>query len=590
MKVQHVLNSWAIYGRILRQIQPHWGDLTLLLAVAALATPIALLIPVPLKIVVDSVLGSHPLPAIVEWVTPQWMTASSTAILWFSVGLVILIALVGLLQRFGFWILGEYLGEKLVLEFRSTLFARVSRLSLAQHDIRGHTDLAYRIQYDAPAVRWLVMDGALPLITAVLTLLGMIYVIARINVQLALAAVVVIPIILVLTHTFSGRLRANWKRVKILETGALSVVQEVLGAMRVVKAFGQERREQERFFDVSRQTILERIRVVIAETQFNLLVGLSIAAGTATVLFVGAQAVRAGQLTTGELLLVMAYIAQLYDPIQVIGKQVAAQQSSLVSAERAFSILDEKPSVQEVRNARPIARAKGDLAFVHVGFAYNSGQPVLRDVTFEVRSGATVGIVGKTGAGKTTLVSLLTRFYDPTEGAIYLDGVDLRTYRLGDLGNQYAIVLQEPVLFPTTIAENIAYGTPGAHYSEIVSAAKAANAHDFIQAFAQGYETLVGDRGTRLSGGERQRVSLARAFIRNSPLLILDEPTSSVDSETDAAIMDAMLRLIKGRTTFIIAHRMATLRCCNLLLVLEGGRLAHVIDRPQAELPELKLS
>ena len=577
----HVYNAWTIYLRVLQQIRPHWLGLAILLALSALAAPVALLMPLPLKIVVDSVLGSHPLPQFLDPFVPSWIAASPSATLWFAVALVLVVALLGLMLQLGSWILQEYLGEKIVLEFRSKLFEHVSQLSLAQHDRRGGSDLTYRIQYDAPAVRWLVMDGALPFLTALLTLLAMLYVIARLDFRLGVVALIIVPVIFLLTQIYSRRLRANWRRVKTAETSALSVVQEVIGAIRVVKAFGQERREQKRLFDVSRQGILERIRVIVAESEFSLLIGITVAAGTAMVLFIGAEAVRAGQLTTGELVLVMAYLAQLYAPIQMMGKQIAAQQGSLASAERTFSILDENPAVVEAPNAKPLVRANGDIAFANVGFAYDSGRCVLRNVSFDVPAGTTVGIIGKTGAGKTTLVNLLTRFYDPTEGAIFLDGNDLRTYRIADLRNQFSIVLQEPVLFPTTIAENIAYGTPDADHDAIIAAAKAANAHDFIAALPEGYDTLVGDRGVRLSGGERQRVSLARAFIKDSPLLILDEPTSSVDTETEKAIMEATLRLIANRTTFIIAHRHSTLRHCDLLLVLNEGRLVQVTDNPQ---------
>ncbi len=589
MTTKHVYSAWAIYLRALQQTHPHWLGLAILLALGALAAPVALLMPLPLKIVVDTVLGSHPLPQFLDPFVPSWIAASPGATLWLAVSLVLLIALLGLMRGLGSWILQEYLGEKIVLEFRSKLFEHVSQLSLAQHDRRGSGDLTYRIQYDAPAIRWLLLDSAIPLLTELLTLLAMLYVIAGLDFRLGVVALIIVPAVFVLIQIYRRRLLTSWRRVKMAETTALSVVQEVIGAIRVVKAFGQERREQKRLLDVARQGILERIRVTVAESEFNLLIGVTIAGGTATVLLIGAEAVRAGQLTTGELVLVMAYIAQLYAPIQTIGKQIAAQQGSLASAERVFSILDEHVDVAEVPNARPLLRANGDIVFANVSFTYNSGGPVLRNVSFDVPAGTTVGIIGKTGAGKTTLVSLLTRFYDPIEGAIFLDGNDLRTYRIADLRNQFSVVLQEPVLFPTTIAENIAYGTPDADHDAIIAAAKAANAHDFIVELSEGYDTLVGDRGVRLSGGERQRVSLARAFIKDSPLLILDEPTSSVDTETEKAIMEATLRLIADRTTFIIAHRHSTLHCCDVLLVLNHGRLVRVTDSPRAVLQDLAL-
>jgi ATP-binding cassette subfamily B protein len=584
--MQNSYSAWTIYRRVFQQIRPHWMGLTILVALNALAAPIALLMPVPLKIVVDNVLGSQPLPAFLQLTVPSALVNSPGSILGFAAALLIAVALLSQTLRLGSWILQEYLSEKLVLEFRSKLFAHVTQLSLVQHDRRGGSDLTYRIQYDAPAIRWLVMDGALSFFRASLTLFAMLYVIARLEPLIAAIALITIPAIVVLTRFYSPRLHENWRNVKILETGALSVVQEVLGAIRVVKAFGQESREQERLVQVSRRGLLERIRVIFNESTFNLLVGLTIAIGTAAVLLVGARAVRSGQLTTGDLVLLMAYVAQLYDPIQMMGKQLTAQQGSLTGAERTFAILDESPAVQERPNPKPLQRASGKIAFRDVGFSYRSPQNVLQGISFEIPAGTTVGLIGRTGAGKTTLLNLLTRFYDPTEGAIFLDDVDLRDYQLVDLRNQFSIVLQEPVLFPTTIAENIAYGVPNADEAAIMAAARLANAHDFISALPKGYETVVGDRGAMLSGGERQRISLARAFIKDSPLLILDEPTSSVDAATETAILEATLRLISNRTTFIIAHRQSTLRHCHMFLVLDKGRIVNVATGSDAGVEE----
>jgi ATP-binding cassette subfamily B protein len=319
-----------------------------------------------------------------------------------------------------------------------------------------------------------------------------------------------------------------------------------------------------------------RIRYAMGEGIFGLLVGLTTAVGTAAVLFLGMRHVQAGVLTLGQLLLVLGYLSQLYAPLKTISKKVGDLEASLASAERAFALLDAAPDVAERPNARPLARARGAVAFRNVWFAYGTDQPVLHDISFEIAAGTRLGIAGTTGAGKTTLVSLLTRFYDPTAGQILLDGVDLRDYKLGDLRNQFAIVLQEPVLFSTSIAENIAYGRPDAGDDEIVAAARAANAHDFIMNLPQSYETLVGERGMRLSGGERQRISLARAFLKDAPILILDEPTSSVDVKTEAAIMEAMERLMQGRTTVMIAHRLSTLATCDTRLEIEHGRLVTI--------------
>jgi ATP-binding cassette subfamily B protein len=418
----------------------------------------------------------------------------------------------------------------------------------------------------------------IPLLAALTMLGSMLYVTARLSPKLALVAVAVSPPLLVVTAYFRRRLRKQWRDVKKLESSAQSVVQEVLGAMRVVKAFTREGHEHQRFEHQTRSGMTARLGVALQEDCYGMLVGLFLAAGTSAVMYIGVRDVRANALSLGSLLMVMAYLAKLYDPIKTLGKQLAARERSMASAERAFALLDESPDVVDNPDARPLQRARGDVAFRDVSFSYPGGVggenlPALDRLSFVIPAGTRVGIAGKTGAGKTTLINLLSRFYDPTGGAILLDGVDLRDFRLADLRNQFSIVLQEPVLFSTTIAENIAYGKPGATEEEIVAAAKAANAHDFIASLADGYQTQVGERGMCLSGGERQRISLARAFLKDSPIMILDEPTSSVDLRTEAQIIEAMQRLMHGRTSFMIAHRPATLESCDLLLRLESGRI-----------------
>jgi ATP-binding cassette subfamily B protein len=396
---------------------------------------------------------------------------------------------------------------------------------------------------------------------------------ARIDMGLALVALTISPLLFLLSEFYRRRLRNRWTEIKQLDSAAMAVLQEALSAVRVVKAFGQEEREQQRFVRQANKSMWEQLRVVFTEAKFGLLVALTIAVGTAAVLVIGMRHVQAGALTLGELLMVMAYIAQLYKPLETLSKKMTDLQSACASAERAFTLLDELPEVAERPHARPLRRARGAIAFEHVSFSYGSDRVILRDISFTVSPGTCVGLSGRTGAGKTTLVSLLPRFYDVTAGRILLDGVDLRDYGLGDLRNQFAIVLQEPVLFSTSIAENIAYGRPGASHEEIIAAAQAANIHEFIVSLPEGYQTPVGERGMRLSGGERQRISLARAFLKDAPILILDEPTSSVDTKSEAVIMGAMERLMRGRTTFMIAHRPNTLQNCALRLHVEAERV-----------------
>ncbi len=564
----------ALYRRLLQEARPYWFHFAGLFGLGLLASPVALLTPVPLKIAVDSVLGGRPLPVFLQPFFPETAAQSPTAILLFAIGLLVAVAALGQLQGLASTLLRAYVGERLVLDFRARLVNQVQRLSVSYHDARGTADSLYRIQHDVPAIQNMV-DGVIPSVSAAITLVMMITVTALLDWQLALVALAISPPLCFLSGVYRPRMRSQWRDAKKLESSALAVVQETLGALRVVKAFRQEARETDRFLRRSREGMAARLGLALLQGRYGLYVGLTMALGTAAVLLIGVRHVRTGALTLGQLLLVMGYLAQLYQPLKTISRKAASLQSYLASAERAFALLDERPDVPERLHARPLVRAAGAVEFQHVFFAYNSDRPVLHDVSFAVPAGARVAIVGTTGAGKTTLVGLLTRFYDPTAGAVLLDGMDLRDYRLADLRDQFAIVLQEPVLFSTSIGENIAYGRPGASDLDIVRAAKAAGAHDFIASLPRGYATPVGERGIQLSGGERQRVALARAFLKDAPLLILDEPTSSVDVKTEAVILEAMDRLMQGRTAFLITHRLSALATCDARLQLEQGRLVE---------------
>ena len=564
----------VLYRRLLQETRPYGFHLAGLFGLGLLASPVALLTPVPLKIAVDSVLGGHPLPVFLQPFFPESAAQSPTAILLFAIGLLVAVAALGQLQGLASTLLQAYIGERLVLDFRARLVNQVQRLSVSYHDSRGTADSLYRIQHDVPAIQNLV-DGVIPSVSAAITLAMMITVTVLLDWQLALVALAISPPLFFLSGVYRPRMRSQWRHAKKLESSALAAVQETLGALRLVKAFRQEERETDRFLRRSREGMAARLGLALLQGRYGLYVGLTMALGTAAVLLIGVRHVRTGALTLGQLLLVMGYLAQLYQPLKTISRKAASLQSYLASAERAFALLDERPDVPERLHARPLVRAAGAVEFQHVSFAYNSDRRVLHDVSFAVPAGARVAIVGTTGAGKTTLVGLLTRFYDPTAGAILLDGMDLRDYRLADLRDQFAIVLQEPVLFSTSIGENIAYGRPGASDLDIVRAAKAAGAYDFIASLPHGYATPVGERGIQLSGGERQRVALARAFLKDAPLLILDEPTSSVDVKTEAVILEAMDRLMQGRTAFLITHRLSALATCDARLQLEQGRLVE---------------
>jgi ATP-binding cassette subfamily B protein len=475
-----------------------------------------------------------------------------------------------------YWLVQTWAGERMVLDFRSQLFQHVQRLSLAFHDRRGSGDPTYRIQNDAPALSQIAIRAILPSITALLTLAGMLYITARLDFQLAMLAVFITPCLFLVTRKYSSRVHNEWSEVRDRDSSAMSVINETLGALRVVKAFGQENREYRRFRRHSGKYVRGQMHLALLQSSFYALVGLTIVCASAVGLYLGVRHVQAGLLTIGDLLLVMAYLGKLYEPLSMLSGKVVEIQASLVSVGRAFALLDEVPDVEEKPDARPLARAAGAVEFRNIAFGYSEQHSILRNVSLKVEPGAHIGILGRTGSGKTTLISLLTRLYDPNGGSILLDGIDLRDYKLADLRDQFSIVLQEPVLFSTTIAENIAYTCPQASRDELIAAAKAARAHDFIMRLPDGYDTQVGARGMSLSGGERQRISLARAFLKDAPILILDEPTSSVDMATEAGIVEATESLMRGRTTFVITHRPSMLQNCDMQVELIDGQLVPV--------------
>lgn len=563
-----------MFLRVLRESRSCWPHLAAIAILSLLSLPFTLLYPLPLKIVVDNALGSQPLPGWLLRILPATGTREDALII--AIAVLLAIALLTNLQGLLSWWLQTYTGEKLVWDFRARLLNHVQRLPLVFHDHYGVTDSVYRIQHDAPSIQYVTIQGMVPLLTAASTLIGMVLVTARIDATLAVVALAIAPLLFLLSVGCGRIVRTRSHEIKGLDSSAMSVIQEVIGSIRVIKAFGQETREHQRFVRRSGDRMQQQVRLAMQQAVFSVLIGLTIAVGTAATLYIGVNHVRTGALTIGSLLLMMAYVAQLYQPLQTLSTKMTELQTWFASLERAFMVLDQEPEIAEHPRALPLSRARGEVEFRDVSFTYGTSGKGLHNLSFRIPPGSRVGIVGTTGAGKTTLLNLLMRFYDVSQGVVLLDGVDLRSYRIADLRKQFAVVLQEPVLFAASIAENIAYGKPDARDDEIVFAAQAAASHEFVMSLPDGYETQVGERGSRLSGGERQRISLARAFLRNSPILILDEPTSSVDLHTEAAIMEATEKLMAGRTTFMIAHRLSTLKTCDVILTLDEGWLGEV--------------
>jgi ATP-binding cassette, subfamily B, bacterial len=561
--------------RLLSLARPYWTHLTGIFVLSAIGAPIGLLLAFPLKIAVDNVIGRQPLPHALQMLLPSWAYNSRAANLGLAVGLLLVLTLITNLQAFAAWLLQTYTGEKLVLDFRTQIFWHVQRMDLMFHDRRGTNEVAYRIQNDAPAIQYVFIQGVMPLVTSLLSFLTLLYVTIRIDWVLAMIAISVAPVLFYLTRKSSRRARKGWDGIKKLDSSAMLVMYEALSSIRVVKAFGQEQFEDHRFKLRSRHRMEEQVKVASMQAGFHVLITTTIAIGSAVAMWVGVRHVQSGVLTLGELLLVMAYMTQLYDPLRTISGKLPELQGWMVSIHRALALMDEA-QVAEPQNASPLERAAGNVTFQNVIFEYPTSGRALDQVSFQIAAGTRVGVIGPSGSGKSTLVNLLTRFYDPVSGDITLDGCDLRRYRLVDLRRQFSIILQEPVVFSATVAENIAYGRPDASREEIMQAAKAARAHEFISSLPDSYDTKVGEGGCRLSGGQRQRLAIARAFLKDAPILIFDEPTSAVDIHTEQEIMQATEQLIRGRTTFVIAHRLSTIRDCDLLLVLKQGRLVAV--------------
>ncbi len=572
----HCKNQRTIPSQLLRLARPYWLHLAAVFLLSLMAAPINLLLAFPLKIVVDNVIGSRPLPHILQALLPSVLHDSRSASLLLAVGLLLVLSLVMNLQSFAAWLLQTYTGEKLVLDFRAHLFWHAQRMSLLFHDRRGANDVAYRIQHDAPAIQYIFLQGVVPLVSAALSFVALLYVTLRLDWELATIAVSISPLLFFLARRSSRHARSGWDGIKRLDSSAMLVLHEALASIRVVKAFARETFEDQRFRLRSRHRMEEQVKVAARQAGFHVLITTTLAVGSAAAMWVGVRHVQSGRLTLGDLLLVMAYMAQLYDPLRTVSGKLPELQGWMASVDRALALLGDAPELSEASQAGAAAgvdRTQGRISFRKVSFAYCGSGRALDRVSFDIAPGTRVGIIGPSGSGKTTVVNLLMRFYDPLAGQVLLDGRDLRDYPLNYLRQQFSMILQEPVVFSASVAENIAYGRPDAGRTEIIEAARAARAHEFIMALPEAYDTKIGEGACRLSGGERQRLGIARAFLKDSPILILDEPTSAVDMRTEEQIMQAMQSLVRGRTTFVIAHRLSTVRDCDLVLAFRRGRL-----------------
>jgi len=557
--------------RVLHYLKPYWRLALVSAVLIIVGALVGLLAPWPLQILFDNVLGGRPLPGFLDFFLGNMN----------PVGLMLCVVIGGVvltLLHNGLTVLDNYVNtrmdQSMVLDFRSDLFRHAQRLSLSFHDQRRSGMLIYAINSQADAAARLVM--AIPLLAqSLLTLIGMFWILLLIDWQLALLSLTVVPFLYYSVGFYMRHIQERLYQVRRMEGESLSIIHEAISMLRVIVAFGREDHEHGRFRSQGEKTVDARVKLTVRQTLFSLVVNTITAIGTALVLGYGAFRAMDGGITPGQLLVVMAYLALVYKPLETISSTIGSLQEIFVSLKVAFDLLDKVPEIKDAPDAQAIIRARGQIAFRNVHFNYKGRVDTLKDISFEAREGQVIAIVGPTGAGKSTLVSLMPRFYDVVQGTVLLDGHDIRKLTLKSLREQISIVLQEPLLFSGPIAENIRYGRLDASMDEIMEAARSANAHDFILRLPKKYDTELGERGVQLSGGERQRIAVARAFLKNAPILILDEPTSSIDSKTEVVILDALDRLMLGRTTFLIAHRLSTIRRADQILVIDQGRLVE---------------
>lgn len=560
--------------RIVDLLYPHWKALTLAFAAVIGESVTDLLEPWPLKIVFDHVFGSKRMP---DWLASavSWLGEDKLSILNFAVLAVIAIAIFGALSSYLEKYLTTSVGQWVMHDLRRVLYSHIQRLSLSYHDQKRTGDLISRVTSDIDAVQNLISSVLLGLLVNVLTLFGMILVMFYLNWEFTLIALLVAPGLFLVVYHYTHRIKKASRAVRRKEGEVVSVLEEVLSSIRVVQAFAREDYEQRRFEQESRESVDLALQARNVKAKLPPVVEIIVAAGTCLVLWFGARLVLTGELTSGALLVFLLYLGKMYKPMRELSKMTDTISKAAVGWERIREVLENEMQVRDLPGARPAPRLRGQIEFEHVHFSYDGNQPVLDDLSLKIEPGQLAALVGPTGAGKTTIVSLLPRFYDVSSGKIRIDGTDVRRFQIKSLRQQISFVLQETLLFRAPLWQNIAYGKPEATHQEIIRAAKLANADEFIEKMPDGYDTIVGERGLTLSGGQRQRITIARAIIRNSPILILDEPSSGLDPAAEQLVFDALANLMAGKTSIVIAHRLATVRRADVIFVIDNGKVVE---------------
>jgi ABC-type multidrug transport system fused ATPase/permease subunit len=561
-----------MYALIVSLLRPYRGSLAAILGAMLLQMAMSVASPWPLKVVLDNVVGTHHLPArLAAFLHPFLAESNKMSIAAAAAIATIVIALLGAVASY----IGNYyttsVGQWVANDLRLRTYQHLQQLSLRYYSEHETGSLLSTITADVQTIQAFASSSTLGILVDLFTIVGMLFVMFWLNWDFSLIVVAITPIMLLLISRFKKAVKKATREVRKQQSNIVQVVEQDLQSMRVIKAFGRQDLEQEELSEVSKATVEAALRARKVKALLSPLVTVTVSLCTAFVLWRSSALILAGKMTAGSLTVFLYYLANFFKPVQDLAKMTNSIAQTAVGVERVRAILDADDTIPQKPDALEPAPFRGDISFKDVGFAYSKESSVLSDVSFDIKAGQMVGIVGPTGSGKSTVVSLIPRFYDPTGGTIAIDGTDIREFTLSGLRNQIAYVLQETVLFRGTVAENIAYGRGGATRDEIVEAAKLANADEFIAKMPNGYDTMVGDRGDTLSGGQRQRIGIARALIRNNPILILDEPTAALDTESEQLVMEALERLMKGRTVITIAHRLSTIRKANVILVLKDG-------------------
>jgi ATP-binding cassette subfamily B protein len=560
---------------LLKLLKPYSGHL-LIAFVAAIGEGIADLAgPWPLKIVFDDILKPKDNSNWLNNLVHSIAGTDKLAILKFAAVAALIIAIVGAVCSYFEKSSTTTVGQWVMHDLRRTLYAHIQRLSLSFHDASQTGDLISRVTSDIDSVQSFVTPGLLSVLIDLLTLIGMIAIMFYMNWQFTLIALSIAPVLFLVVFRYTRLIRKSSREVRKKEGQIASTIQEVLSSIRVVKAFAREDYEQKRLEEESLESVEIALRARALKSRLAPLVEIIVGIGTSLVLWFGARLVLSGAMAAGSLIVFISYLGKMYKPMQDLSKMTDTYAKASVAYERIQEVLQSEREVKDLPGARRAPTLRGEIEFDHVTFGYEPARPILKDISFKIEAGTVAALVGPTGAGKSTIIGLIPRFYDPDSGIVKIDGRDVRQYRQKSIRDQVSFVLQETVLFHAPVWRNIAYGKPDASREEILLASQQANAHEFIEKMPEGYDTMIGERGVTLSGGQRQRIAIARAVIRNSPILILDEPSSGLDAASEQLVFEALDRLMEGKTSIVIAHRLATIQRANKIFVVNDGTIVE---------------